>query len=208
MLGRRSFPFGDGLIFRGELLVSGRVSFIYPNLGVGLCCLKKSQNLSTCCLLLTGSEEAWLPELADVGRGGEVSDGKGFPICFFCAPKTSLPEYMIRILMWYISYIYIYNIHIYTWIHEAFSMWTYWWSVTFRVLRPPSPRYHTRWAPSRSLQMELWYPYKWQYKWVTGVTNPVYSYGPLLITDRRPILTRFTRWSLGCLLHPGCLSLS
>ena len=43
----------------------------------------------------------------------EVSDGKGFPICFFVPPKRLCPEYMIRILnVIHIIYIYTY-IYIY-----------------------------------------------------------------------------------------------
>ena len=58
--------------------------------------------------------------LAGAGRLRFV-DGKGFPmpICFFVPPKRLCPEYMIRILN------VIHIIYIYTWIHEAFSMWTY-----------------------------------------------------------------------------------
>ena len=137
------FPFGDGLIFRGELLVSGRVSFIQPFGSWPLLPQKISKPVD----LLPALDRQWRGLASRVGRGGELrfADGKGFPICFFCAPKTLClcPEYMIRIL----NVIHIIFIYIYTWIHEALSMWTYWWSVTIQSPKTPKPKISYKMGP-------------------------------------------------------------
>ena len=47
--------------------------------------------------------------------------------------------------------------------------------------------------------MEFFYPYKWDYKWVTGIITPINGIITLLITGRGPPCRCFFQ----ILLHPG-----